>query len=88
LEKPDALWNAVLVNLKVLLAQIGHEPAFSVAHRGLQQHKVNVHRDPVSSLVLTAACRRNLIWSVAPQSNQENDQKSARPCNHVLSYPQ
>ena len=45
-EQADRLPDTVLVYLKILLAQIGSEPAFRIAHGSVQQHQVDVYGNP------------------------------------------
>ena len=42
-EQPYGLPDAVLVNLKIALAQAGDKAALTVENRGMQHHQVHVH---------------------------------------------
>ena len=84
-EEPDALRYAVLVNLKILLAQIRDKAALPVGHRSVQHHQGNIHRDPERSRVAILSCRRRLISGVARQGNQKKERESDRFRHAALS---
>src|SRR5579859_5212865 len=41
----DGLPDAILVDFKVPLVQIGSKLAFSIAHRGVEHHEIDVYRN-------------------------------------------
>ena len=74
-EQADGLPDAVFVNLKVLFAQIGGKPPFAVAHRGVQQHQIDVYRKPVR---LTVDRPRRLRFDPARKTDQEQQREHQR----------
>src|ERR1017187_4932032 len=70
-EQADGLANAVFVNLKILLAQIGSEAAFSVAHGGVQHHEIDVHGNLVGWRTLRFDGGRRLRLGNARETDQQ-----------------
>ena len=67
-EQPDALPHTVLVDLKILLAQIGDKPTLPVGHRGVQHHQVDVHRESGKA----AEADRRLAVEPVPRCRQRS----------------
>ena len=68
-EQADGLADAVFVHRKILLAQLGSKLAVAVAHGGLQDHQIDVHRNPE---------RRILRLDSARETGQEKQRESCR----------
>src|ERR1039458_9958510 len=74
-EKPDALWCTVLINLKVLLAQIGDKAPLPVDHRSGQHHEGNIHGDTERLRVVILL----YLWSpVSGADHQDKEEKGRK----------
>ena len=70
-EQLDGLPDAVFVDLKILFAEIARKPAFGIAHRGVQDHEIDVYGNPVRPRALFLRCRNILRFEPARETCQE-----------------
>src|ERR1019366_1919665 len=85
-EQADGLADAVFVNRKILLAQVGSEAAFGIAHGGVQHDEIDVDGDLERTLsFLGRRCLKRL--GAARQSDQQQRRESQGIQVMAIHYP-